>query len=567
MLALRQLAEWARLRAKSRLKKPPKEMTRTSRMFADINQLFHERLLDACRRVADSPSGAPDVLFLALPERLLGKVAYMCLGDTRRPTDDSLMPDVITKDMIECLRAYDRLGLETAFANLATPSVLDYLKYILVCHGLSPIGDSILLPAELGRSFRVSRALGLPILVMLADISWMSSDRSFRRFKSLSSRDIDTGLRVCLDKRRRLYEALGLTPDLKEISPYDRAGAISGRKLEMISQRYTALATGLWGITPEQPLAREQVSLISSSLERGMTAALDGIPEHMKALAQFPRALVELENQLKPHLEILRAIARQFNTFSADVFRYFFAQYYAQDHYRGLGLKVAPVSEEKFDGPFDELDGYFRAWGEGHSTSQALIEAPAKPTRPLSAAYLPHYRIGDLQLLPYAPISIDALRLPTEDHNALVEAMLPLDTPELTSEQITARLAATPVPDRNRILSDLVGFLQLCLNQWSADGLNAPCRVLGFRDFDGFLESLPESLGSGIRAELDLDDPQSVEEMWVTWLKTLETDKYPTYTPPHMFFLMLDTSDWTEEFTQRCAQIVSLARLCYRSVV
>jgi hypothetical protein len=34
-----------------------------------------------------------------------------------------------------------------------------------------------------------------------------------------------------------------------------------------------------------------------------------------------------------------------------------------------------------------------------------------------------------------------------------------------------------------------------------------------------------------------------------------------------MFFLMLDASDWTEEFTQRCAQIVSLARLCYRSVV
>jgi len=145
--------------------------------------------------------------------------------------------------------------------------------------------------------------------------------------------------------------------------------------------------------------------------------------------------------------------------------------------------------------------------------------------------------------------------------------MLPLDTPELAAEQITARLAATPVPDRNRILSDLVGFLQLCLNQWSADGLNAPCQALGFRDFDGFLESLPESLGSGIRAELDLDDPLSVEEMWVTWLKTLETDKYPTYTPPHMFFLMLDTSDWTEEFTLRCAQIVSLARLCYRSVV
>jgi hypothetical protein len=123
------------------------------------------------------------------------------------------------------------------------------------------------------------------------------------------------------------------------------------------------------------------------------------------------------------------------------------------------------------------------------------------------------------------------------------------------------------VPDKNRILSDLVGFLQLCLHQWSPEGLNDPCRALGHADFEGFLGSLPEDLAGGIRAELDLDDPTSVEEMWVTWLKTLETDKYPTYTPPHMYFLMLDASDWTEEFTARSAQVASLARLCYRSVV
>jgi len=87
-------------------------------MLADINQLFHERMLDAYRRVVDGTAGAPDVLFLALPGRLLGKVAYMCL-----------------------------------------------------------------------------------------------------------------------DQRRRLYQELSLTPELKETAPYDRVGAISGRKLEMISQR------------------------------------------------------------------------------------------------------------------------------------------------------------------------------------------------------------------------------------------------------------------------------------------------------------------------------------------
>jgi hypothetical protein len=48
--------------------------------------------------------------------------------------------------------------------------------------------------------------------VMLADISWMSSNRSIRQFESLTPADIDTGLRVCLDKRKRLYEALSITP-------------------------------------------------------------------------------------------------------------------------------------------------------------------------------------------------------------------------------------------------------------------------------------------------------------------------------------------------------------------
>ncbi len=567
MLALRQLAEWARMRAKSRLKKPPSKVTRTSRMFADINQLFHERLLDACRRVADNPSGVPDVLFVALPDRLLGKVAYLCLGNTRRPTDDSLMPDVITGDMLDCLRTYDEMGLETRFVNLESQATLERLKYVLICHGLSPIGDSVLLLADLGRGFRVSRALGLPTKVMLADVSWMNSNRSIRKFESLSESDIDTGLRVCLDKRRRLYEALSLSSDLKEISPYDRAGTISGRKLEMIGKRYTALASALWGSPTVGPLSRKQVSLIVSSLDRAMTGPEDNVPEHMRALAQFPRALVELENELKPHLEILRAIAKQFNSFDADVFRYFFAQYYAQDAYRGVGMKIAPLSERKFDEPYDELDVYFRAWGEGHSTSQAMMEGTPRPSQALSGAYLPHYRIGDLRMLPDSPISLDALNLPTMDHTQLVSGMVPLDPPELPIEAIKGTLERTPVPDRNRIMADLVSFIQLCVARWTPDGIRDQCRSLGFVDFDTFLGSLPEAVGNGLRTEIALDDPQSVEEMWITWLKTIETDKYPSYLPPHMYFLLLEHSDWGEELLHKSAQLVSLARLCYRSVV
>lgn len=567
MIALRQLAEWARMRAKSRLKKRPTKMTRASRMFADVNQLFHERLLDACRRVADNPSGAPDVLFVALPERLLGKVAYLCMGDTRRATDDSLMPDVISEEMLEGLRTYDELGMDTRFVHLDSPADMVRLKFVLLTHGLSPIGDSILLLADLGRAFRVSRCLGLPIHVMLADISWMNSDRAVRKFESLDEGQIDTGLRVCLDKRRRLYEALFVGTDLKEISPYDRTGTISGRKLEMIGQRYTALASALWGSEPGLQLTRKQIAFIGSTLDRGMTATGDGIPDHMKALAQFPRALVELENELKPHLEILRAIAKQFHTFDADVFRYFFAQYYAQDHYRGVGLKIAPVSELRFDEPYDELDIYFRAWGEGHSTSQAIMEGEPRRSHPLAGIYLPHYRIGDLRLLPDTPISLDALTIPGSDHRLLFDMTLPIDERDLQVETIRELLRSTPVADRNRILADLVSFLELCVQRWTKSGLRDQCRSLGFDSYDMFLDSLPEPLANGLRSEAGLEDPQSVEEMWITWLKTVETDKYPSYLPPHFFYLLLERSDWTDELLQVSTGIVSLARLCYLSVV
>src|SRR5262249_3311111 len=129
-------------------------------------------------------------------------------------------------------------------------------------------------------------------------------------------------------------------------------------------------------------------------------------PEHMLAFSQFPEATSALESALEPHLGILRVIAKQFHTFDAEVFTYFFAQYYAQDDYRGSVIKVAPISEKRFDEPFDKLDAYFRAWGDGHSTSDILTGAlQTKRTTPLAVAYLPQYVINGLRILPYTPLS------------------------------------------------------------------------------------------------------------------------------------------------------------------
>ena len=56
MLRFDLLAKWARLRASARIQNNSKNKGDNSRMYAAVNQLFYERVLDACRRIADTPA-------------------------------------------------------------------------------------------------------------------------------------------------------------------------------------------------------------------------------------------------------------------------------------------------------------------------------------------------------------------------------------------------------------------------------------------------------------------------------------------------------------------------------
>jgi hypothetical protein len=568
MLPLHDLADWARLRASTRLQEVGKTKADAARMYAAAQQLFHERVLDACRRVSDRPAAFPDAAFVALPERLFAKISYLCIGQTRSAKASPERPAAVSEAAVSLLQQYDRVGGDTYFVHLESIPQMERLKHVLVCHGLSPIGDSILLLAEIGRVSRLAWALGLPWHVMLADISWMSSNRSIRQFSTLSEQTIDTGLRVCLDKRRRLYDALNATPHLREITPYDRANAISRTKLRQISEHYRALVESLWGEAATGKLEYSQVQAISAPLDQAILREATSLPTHIRVLGQFPRTLSALEHELKPHLEILRTIAKQFNTFDDEVFTYFFAQYYAQQSYKGAAIKVAPISERRFDEPFDTLDEYFQAWGEGHSTTNiGAGNVTGKSGPPLSAAYLPQYQIGNLKMLPYTPLSLDAHHLTEKDHKLVESSMLGLDDRELESARVVELLRDTPIVNRNRLVSDLVSFIQLCVRLWGEKGLAQPCRALHYPDFPTFLNSLPPLLAESFRQELDLHTSESVREMWDTWLKATEVERKPTYVPAHVYFLLADEADWTESLLVSASQIVQLARFVYQGVV
>ena len=70
---------------------------------------------------------------------------------------------------------------------------------------------------------------------------------------------------------------------------------------------------------------------------------------------------------------------------------------------------MAPISERDFDEPFDELDGSFRSWGEGDDAAVTTAKTKRSKRAQLAAIYLPQYRLGKWELLPYTPLSIDAV--------------------------------------------------------------------------------------------------------------------------------------------------------------
>jgi hypothetical protein len=311
-----------------------------------------------------------------------------------------------------------------------------------------------------------------------------------------------------------------------------------------------------------------QVQTINAPLDQALLRNAMALPEHIRVLGQFPRALSAIENELKPHLEILRTIARQFNTFDDEVFTYFFAQYYAQQSYKGNALKVAPISERRFDEPFDSLDEYFRAWGEGHSTTEILVgQVHGKPSPPLCASYLPQYQVGKLKMLPYTPLSLDSLHLPEKNHLLVQQTMIGLDDRNQTVEQVASLLAETPLVQRNRLLSDLLSFVQLCAKLWGVKGLTEQSRALGYSGFDEFVQKWPPLLATSFRQELELEKASSVAEVWETWLKTSEVEREPNYVPVHVFFLLFENSDWDSDALSNAAELVQLARFVYQGIV
>lgn len=561
MLDLRDAAARARERIIGRLAAASTQKSGLLRSVEIIQRqsAFRSHLLDALRKSRDesqAPSNAPDALFLALPERLLAKWYYLAFGPQR---EDGKKQTPTDHPQLATWKRWDTLGGETRISNFSRTSP----HAVFVAHGLAPIWDSTLLLADLGRAARVARALNAPLHAMVADVSWMSYNRSVRRF-DISEKEIESGLHVCLDRRERLYKAFGVEPRVHAITAYEQKGSISNDKIRLIAERYLELVTLVWGpsyVSTEQPLADQEVSRITKPLASSL-----GEDSPLRALASFPGALNDLEQSLRRHLDIVRTMAKRFRMLSIETFSYYFAQYYAQTSYRGQFVKVAPISERDFDEPFDDLDASFRLWGEGDKASVSGKSQSLRKRPRLTAIYLPQYRLGKWELLPYTPLSLDAVAKGERTRAAVEENVLLVCDFKKDSLAKTIRIVADTLsagaPQLNRVCADVLSFITAFVALRGDAILLDACKAIG-TDFADVLRRLEPQLVDSFAIETESD--ASWAPLWVSWLDAVDSANPLPYVPSHIALACKTEEDWSADALEAAAELLMLANgVAYR---
>jgi hypothetical protein len=536
VLDLRLAAQFARDRIKKRLESAGSSKRPPARSVAVVQQgsSFRVHLTEALRRGGDeqSPSTAPVSLFMAFPEKLLAKWYYLAYGPQRDEKGDSARHPVEAE-----WRSWDKLGGDAAIVNFA-PN----LKAVLVAHGLSAIDDSILLLADLGRAFRASRVLNVPVQVLLAGTNWISYNLSLKKF-DLTEAQIESGLRACQERRLRLCEALRARVTVHEIVGYAQKGGISKTKIRTIADRYVELAGIIWGednIDTPEPLLEGSLKNIGRPLQISI-----GEKSPLRPLGRFPGALQALEQALKPHLSVVRTMAQRFRLLSLDTFSYYFAQFYAQDGYRGTHLKIAAMSERSFDKPFDELDDSFRSWGDGHEPEVSGDPRKTGRRKRLAAVYLPQYTLGDWELLPYTPLSLTAVAKADGKIDNLKDRVILLSDSTLEHRtKIEELLRATRVKATaaglNRLLYDVLSFVQAVVIARGWNAVNSTCRKLG-QEFDDVLLRINKSLPQF--SSIECEESAVFGDLCLSWLDAIDRDSPPDYVPCHILLATLTEAD------------------------
>ena len=483
-------------------------------------------------------------LTVACPEPLLAECLDQAWSGDRRDPPHPLVAAYLRDQEPDEFRFDQSSAIEHSVAPYGL------IQEVLLCHGLSPTPDSILLLADIGRAARISYALGLSeVHVMLADVTWMKHNRSIRdRFAEED--EYRDSLVVCQDKRERLYKALKLKVDIFEISDNEGPTAISLSRLREAARMHREIAVALWGEEVLEPHDPGIKALVGQSFESLMPHRLEALPAAIRPLLRTPRFGAAIEDSLRPYLIILRAVSELFSSFDEDVFIYYLAQFYAQDAYKQF-LKVAVYSELKFDRYYDEHHDIFAGFASGDMQSQTTVRrrrvGRTVPVR--RYAYFPQYRLSDLKVLPYTSLSLDVKKSDEPLETLLDKMILLRDCGEKTAGENLAKiervLRSTSLLARNRLISDLLSFTHLLVSRVRSEAQRGTP-----------LEQSIQRLGKRIAEELYSPATSMNHYMknFQEWLTAID-DPHSVH-PFHLKPYNWDEARWSDEMFRNAATFI-----------
>ncbi len=479
-------------------------------------------------------------LCVAAPEILFTGIFKLGYGEERKKSkksiNDSNCP-ILLKQYFDSFKEETNLKEPVKLIEAIKKGTIDKS---LLCHGLSAGNDTLLLLADIGRSVRISYALGLENFeIMLADVSWIKHNRSLNRLYS-SPRDFVDELRICLDKRKRLYEVLGLHYTTFGISDKIINNCyISRKNLAEKMSKWRDLANVIWG--------EDVLDVHSIEIKRAIGTPFEKLKQRKdnQYLTDFFKMLLsvnndvpkKMEEMLKSELSALRTISDLFSTFDEDIFMYYFAQYFAQSQYSNY-LKIANISENKFDVPFSQKNEDFSTLvGSNEDLAHRNIDG----TRNFQL-YLPWYHLGGMKLLPYTSTSGDVLKDPDFDYESFSENTILIDDyEEDKQEKIKRIISETPVAHRNRITSDLLSFIRLLFKN------NLPYELRQF------VSLLSEDIANQLCSKED--DAEAEKTIYSEWLQSIGKDD--AVMPFHLIPYFWEEEDWSEDKIDAFSRVIS----------
>lgn len=383
-----------------------------------------------------------------------------------------------------------------------TPAGGRYAGSMLI-QSLNPFGnDTIVLMASLGQFLRNAWVQGhadAPVLV--TGPSWARRNKSVRN-AALGPLEAERALGENLRGRQALCELAGLTAIVCNIADrphYLRERTVSEQQLWEPAVRLKVLVRTFWPELYDKPLSEAERARV---LHAPFGAWLTECPEHLRReqveqvavrlptaegsdlLALFPSLRDALPSALAPYLHALGNIALHQGWLSNDYFYYFWAQMHFQGPEFRDYLKIAPISERRFDDPMFEI-------------------------RPddcrMDALYLPHYMLGKSRLLPYSTEHIDLAGRPADEIAAMIVTLREC-AQDGAAAKLHGLLLRTPPIEVSRLFVDVLCFYALGLRRHGVEvaGLDAQIAELD--------ERLARSLDAAIAG-----GPAALREQALRW--------------------------------------------------